>query len=55
MNMMDLSQWMTLISNYGFPLTLSLFVLFRLDKKMDQLLREWNEHFPNERKDKNHE
>ncbi|MCF2647164.1 YvrJ family protein [Niallia circulans] len=46
-----MTQWMTMISNFGFPLTLSLFVLLRLDKKIDQLLKEWNEMKPNQRKE----
>ena len=51
MELIDLTQWMTLISNFGFPLTLSLFVLLRLDKKVDQLLKEWKEIHPNQRKE----
>ncbi|CAM5338007.1 MULTISPECIES: YvrJ family protein [Niallia] len=52
MELVDMTQWMTMISNFGFPLTLSLFVLLRLDKKMDQLLKEWKETQENERKEK---
>lgn len=51
MELIDMTQWMTIISNFGFPLTLSLFVLLRLDKKMDQLLKEWKEIQPNQRKE----
>jgi len=40
-----------MISNFGFPLTLSLFVLLRLDKKMDELLKEWKKIDQDQRKE----
>ncbi|NMO75813.1 YvrJ family protein [Bacillus sp. UniB3] len=46
-----MTQWMTMISNFGFPLTLSLFVLLRLDKKMDELLKEWKKIDQDQRKE----
>ena len=51
MELVDMTQWMTMISNFGFPLTLSLFVLIRLDKKMDELLKEWKETQQGKRKE----
>ncbi len=51
MELIDMTQWMTMISNFGFPLTLSLFVLLRLDKKMDELLKEWKKIDQDQRKE----
>ncbi|MCB5238272.1 YvrJ family protein [Niallia alba] len=51
MELIDMTQWMTMISNFGFPLTLSLFVLLRLDKKMDELLKEWKKINQDQRKE----
>lgn len=40
MNIMDLTQWMTVISNFGFPICITLYVLLRIEKKLDKLNRD---------------
>ncbi|NEY21489.1 YvrJ family protein [Bacillus ginsengihumi] len=37
MNAADFSQWMTIVGNAGFPVAISLYLLCRLDKKIDHM------------------
>lgn len=49
MSIGDITQWMTIVSNYAFPVSVSLYLLLRIDKKLE-LLRKELENRPEERK-----
>jgi len=40
MSIGDLTQWMTIVSNYAFPVSVSLYLLLRIDKKLELLRKE---------------
>jgi hypothetical protein len=50
MSIGDITQWMTIVSNYAFPVSVSLYLLLRIDKKLE-LLRKELENRPEERKE----
>ncbi|MFT8320312.1 MAG: YvrJ family protein [Bacillus sp. (in: firmicutes)] len=37
MNITELIQWITVVSNFGFPICLSLYLLVKIDKKLENL------------------
>ncbi|TRZ36283.1 YvrJ family protein [Niallia circulans] len=51
MSIGDLTQWMSIISNYAFPVSVSLYLLLRIDKKLDMLKKELAERTKDERKE----
>ncbi|MCE4050608.1 MULTISPECIES: YvrJ family protein [Bacillaceae] len=40
MSIGDLTQWMTIVSNYAFPVSVSIYLLLRIDKKLERLGKE---------------
>jgi len=40
MSIGDLTQWMTIVSNYAFPVSVSIYLLLRIDKKLEGLGKE---------------
>jgi len=40
MSIGDITQWMTIVSNYAFPVSVSLYLLLRIDKKLELLRKE---------------
>jgi len=40
MSLGDITQWMTIVSNYAFPVSVSLYLLLRIDKKLELLRKE---------------
>ncbi|WP_445490712.1 YvrJ family protein [Niallia sp. 03133] len=53
MNMTDLIQWITVVSDFGFPICLSLFLLVRMDKKLENILQIITDKGQLNRKEKN--
>jgi len=37
MNATDLPQWITILGNFGFPICISIYLLIRFEKKLDNL------------------
>lgn len=37
MNTTDLPQWITILGNFGFPICISIYLLIRFEKKIDNL------------------
>jgi len=35
MNATDLPQWITILGNFGFPICISIYLLIRFEKKLD--------------------